>query len=244
MNREHIPFDVLSEMHDRLLPHGEEERVRAHLRVCAECRREFEGIGRMITMVSSLHRLHPAGERDLLRASMRRVRRRQRMYALKRFIPTSAVAAVIILALSVDHISMKQEQAPRELAVRQPREAARPDFPRFEVRELSGAYDSMRTLSMLKRNNARIITVSDSTIEGEMPANGFEEVAREIHRTRYYGGPPAAMSRSAKMKAEREVADEKKKDKAMEESRADAPAAEVEKPRGTMVRFRINIQSR
>ncbi|TAL37087.1 MAG: zf-HC2 domain-containing protein [Spirochaetes bacterium] len=243
MNKEHIPFDVLSEMHDHLLTHGEEERVRAHLRVCAECRGEFEGIGRMIAMVSSLYRLHPVGERDLLRASMRRVRRRQRMYALKRFIPTSAVAAVIILALSVDHISMKQEQAPRDLAIRQPREGARQDFPRFEVRELSGAYDSMRTLSMLKRNNARIITVSDSAIEGEMPANGFEEVAREIHRTRYYGGPSVSMSRSAKMGAGKEAADEKRKDKAMEESKMDAPAPEVEKPKGTMVRFRINIQS-
>ncbi len=251
MSHEHIPFDMLSEMHDHLLAPGEEERVRAHLKSCAQCRREFEDTGRMISMVAALHRSRPRDEHALVHAAMTRIRRKQRLQGLRRYVPTAAAAAVIILALSVDHISMKQEKAPQEmLALRQPRESARFEFPRFEVREISGRGDSRRTLTMLKRNNARIITVTDSTIEGEMPAHGFEEIAREIRSQKAYGPPVASREMPAQKPAASksmagDKAEEKKKDALADESRAEAPAAEAEesKPRGTMVRFRINLQS-
>jgi hypothetical protein len=242
MIHEHIPFDILSELHDHLLAPGEEERVRMHLKSCAQCRREFEEIGRMISMVAALHRSRPRDEHVLVRAAMARIRRKQRVYGFRRFVPTAAAAAVIILALSVDHISMKQDKAPQEMvAMRQSRESSRYEFPRFEVREISGRGDSTRTLSMLKRNNARIITVTDSMIEGEMPAHGFEEIAREIHN------PPVATRSKPAQKADlaMDKAEEKKKEVRADESRAEAPAPEAEaaKPKGTMVRFKINLQS-
>ena len=185
MIREHVRFGLLSDLHDGVMDAVSKESVLDHIRECVECDREYREIGRMLRMVSGLRALCIRSGDDFTRATLSRIliceKKRKRQAYYKRMIP-SAVAAMVIFLVGVDQFRNSPSGTKPE-AVRMSSNLGSGD----ESREIASSYDMRRTISILKRNRARVTMVSGACIEAEAPVRFVDDIQRECEGSVSYG---------------------------------------------------------
>lgn len=177
MTREHVRFGLLSDLHDGVMDAARKESVLDHLRDCAACDREYREIGRMLRMVSCLRSMCIHSGHDFARATLSRIivceKKRKRQVYYKRMIP-SAVVAMVIFLVGIDQF----QNSPTGTRPGATRVAAGSGSGEI-LREIGSAYDMRRTISILKKNRARVAMVTDSYIEAEASGRSLEDIQRE-----------------------------------------------------------------
>ncbi|HSV95876.1 MAG TPA: zf-HC2 domain-containing protein [Spirochaetota bacterium] len=177
MMKEHITFGMLSDLHDEMMSAARKESVMDHLSGCPACGREFELLGRMVRMVSCLRVIGIRSGNDFARATMSRVllceRKRKKHLYYKRVIP-SAVAAMVIFMVGIDQFQ-NGPSGERRGGARIATNAGSGEV----SREIGSAYDMRRTMSILRKNRARVTMVTDGYIEAEAPSRSVDDIQRE-----------------------------------------------------------------
>ncbi len=177
MTREHITFGLLSDLHDEVLNAARKKMLVEHLNGCPACGREFEQLGRMVRMVSCLRLIGIRSRDEFARATLSRVilcdRKRKRQLYYKRVIP-SAVAAMVIFLVGIDQFKNGPTGERRSGA----RIAAGAGSGEVS-REIGSAYDMRKTMSILRKNCARVTVVTDGYIEAEAPSRFIDDIQRE-----------------------------------------------------------------
>jgi len=186
MTREHVRFGLLSDLHDEVMDAARKESVLDHLRDCSTCDREYREIGRMVRMVSCLRSMCIHSGDDFTRATLSRIiiceKKRKRQVYYKRMIPSS-VAAMVIFLVGIDQFQ-NSPTGTRPGAVRMAAGSGSGEI----LREIGSAYDMRRTISILKKNRARVTMVTDSYIEAEASSLSIDTIQRECE-----GSVPAGM---------------------------------------------------
>jgi hypothetical protein len=177
MTKEHITFGLLSDLHDEVLNAARKDSLMEHLGGCPACGREYEELGRMVRMVSCLRVIGIRSRDDFCRATLSRVilceRKRKRHLYYKRVIP-SAVAAMVIFLVGIDQFQ-NGPTGERRSGARIASSASGGEL----AREIGSAYDMRRTMSILRKNRARVTMVTDGYIEAEVPSRFVDGIQRE-----------------------------------------------------------------
>jgi len=183
----HVPFTLLSDFHDeRISEHGK-EYVREHLSRCEQCRREYRKLEQMLRMLSLVDRAEIRSVETFTASTMDRIRRnagnRGRSRFLYRVLP-SAAAAMVLFMLGVNYLWKDGSMFEKKTAIMGPSGA---DYSMVSTgrntpdsRVIDSRVSIRKNMSILRRNRARILLVTDSYIEAESPAYGFEGIRREI----------------------------------------------------------------
>ncbi len=192
MNDEHIPFVLLSDYHDDQISGPQKNRIEDHLSRCEECRKQYRSLTAMVQMVSMIGREEIRSCDAFVNDTMRKVllaykKRRRNLYL--RVVP-SAAAAVVILVIGAGFMRTGSRVEERKIAIMGPspvdRHYAASGFREPNYRT-ADSYDNMtKTLAVLRRNRARILLISDSYIEGEIAAQGFDDIRRELRHSRLF----------------------------------------------------------
>jgi hypothetical protein len=202
MKKEHIPFAVLSALRDNLLSPDDARRVTEHLGACSDCRRENDDLSRLLRLVSALNSLQIKSGDAFPAETLRRVKRRLRISLYKKTIPYAATAALLMVAVGLEifrGVSVREEAAKLVNPAASGERALyiRGELPR-DFDGLSSIYDIKETLSILRKNSARVVVVSDSYIKAEAPARSLANLRREFDAVRFTshngGGVPPSGS--------------------------------------------------
>jgi len=201
--KEHVPFNRLSEYHDGALVAEEKERIAAHLRQCPECARDLEELGHLVKMIASLKCIGIRCSESFVRDAMSLIRRRKRLFYFKRFLPAAAAAALVLFVIGIDRFQdspVRREERVAVTSMERDVSAGDEIGAGTEVREISSSLDVRKTISLLQNSGATIVSISDSSIEGEIAEHEFEYLRGQFEANRGLrrngAGSPVGLSAS------------------------------------------------
>ncbi len=190
MKKEHIPFNTLSDLCDDVLSPAEKEEALRHVELCPGCARDYEDLGKLIRMVSCLQLFGIQGGDEFTRRTLDLIKRRKKIFYYKRFIPYAAVAAMMIFVIGIDQLREGKVGNEGEMAMSgitgNERLVKSSGESGDDISEISSSYDIRRTLSILRNNSARIVTISDAYIEGEAPVFRIDSLRREFEGAQFH----------------------------------------------------------
>lgn len=183
MKNEHIPFTMLSDLHDNILPDSERAELESHLKECPHCLKEYQDLNKLINMVSYLRFMKIKSGDEFVHSTLYLIRRRRKLYYYKRIIPTAA-AAVIFFIVGVGYFNSVPVYENGNKAfnyhTNAPAHTAGAGHFFRDLKEISSLYDIKNTLSILRKNSAHVVLVSDSYIEGDVPVYVFDNMSKEF----------------------------------------------------------------
>ncbi len=235
MKIEHIEFSVLSDFHDDMLSPEKREAVLAHIRECAACKKEYEDLQTLVRMVSCLKGMGIKNGDEFTRHVICLIETRRTRSYFRKLVPSAAVAALIVFAVGLDYFGGRSQRTETATTMTS---APSVDLPRPSINgvraihEISSDYGIKKTLSILRSNSARVVMMSDSYIEGEAPARGFNNLCREFEAAQThasYGMATPVSMREPEMAQENSVY--------IAEQFAASGARD-----GGIVRFRVNLR--
>jgi len=183
----HVPFTLLSDFHDERISEHRKEYVREHLGRCEQCRREYRKLQDMLRMLSLVEKAEIKSSETFTASTMERIRQnagnRGRRRVLFQVMPAAA-AAVVLFVLGIDYLWNNGPVYEKKTAIMGPSGA---DYSMVssgrhapDSRVIDSRVSIRKNMSILRRNRARILLVTDSYIEAESPAYGFEDIRRQI----------------------------------------------------------------
>lgn len=199
--KEHVPFNRLSEYHDGVLAAEEKELIAAHLSRCPECARDLDELRHLVRMIASLKCIGIRCSESFVRDAMALIRRRRRLFYLRRILPAAAAAALVLFVIGIDRYQdspMRQDERIALSSVEREISTGSDIETGVDAREITSSYDVRKTISILQNNGASIVSISDSSIDGEISENEFEylkgqfEPNQGIRRDR--AGSPVGLS--------------------------------------------------
>ncbi|MCX7679896.1 MAG: hypothetical protein N2316_11865 [Spirochaetes bacterium] len=179
MNSEHISFEVLSRYHDGdFFPSSTKLSIEAHLKECAQCKRELEKIEKMRMILASLCVYEVSSSRSLSNKIMARIvnhyksNEQRKQHRKKRYVllPAAAAVAVVFIGIVFVRVEMRNDFSAQKNEYRGGNHA------NLEFHRIVDAMNAVRAVG------ATVIEVSDSYLLIEAPAEKLSHIQQTLHR--------------------------------------------------------------
>jgi hypothetical protein len=166
MTDRHIPFDRLSDLHDGEIEISDDKEVIiGHLGECFQCRTEMDRLHNTIMRCVAFRETIVCMD-GFHQRTMKVIRWRRRRHSFMKAMPAVAASIAIVGGVTLFNSGVPGQEG--------------------SVRQKSTAYvssavtDTEKIVDILGGNNARILTVSDYFIEGEIEAGQFNKLRRDL----------------------------------------------------------------
>ncbi|MDR3237399.1 MAG: hypothetical protein LBT84_02730 [Spirochaetia bacterium] len=172
MIENHIPFEKLSDFcDDEVIVQEERKELLEHMQKCHFCKSEFHQLQSMISYCSDLRKTFICAE-DFVKKTMAAIKWRHRRRTLLTHVPVAAASVVLIggVALFASIINAPAGHDTGSFAI----------MPPSPLPLNTAASDTENVVGILSANSASIFKVSDLFIEGEIAAERFAKLRREL----------------------------------------------------------------
>jgi predicted nucleic acid-binding Zn-ribbon protein len=165
MKGEHVPFEKICELYDGEIPDaGEREALMDHIKGCPECSESYNKMQGMMSLLCSckcgISHMQYFKSETLIKIKSRK---RQKLF----FKDLPAMAAAILIFVGIGIVSSVFMSTDETTAL-------------SDSRMQPSMNDSEEVINIIRKNNARIVNVSDIFVEGEVSRASFNRLRRDL----------------------------------------------------------------
>ncbi len=208
MKENHITFQTMSDFIDGdIIPQDKKDEFFTHINTCAECAKEFEKLNKMMNLFSE------AGKRDFSLETfsydtMRKIKKRALRRKAKSFMPAAAAASVMVLigyGLFNPFKTADIQLPVAENKIENKAEIGTGIIPVVtnisnlgNISNVNVINETEDVLDIIRKNNAKILKISDNFIEGEVTEKSYSKLKRNLgFRKVVFSSPSAVVPKSS-----------------------------------------------
>ncbi|MDY6932616.1 MAG: zf-HC2 domain-containing protein [Spirochaetota bacterium] len=183
MNKEHISFNRLSDLHDNILSELERDAIMRHLAVCSECSKRYNNLNKLLRMMSYMDLFRIKSEDEFVVKTLKKIKGVRKRVLLFRLLPASAVIAFVIILLGIGYYRGFEDGGKYNHENHQAIRETDEDYEPSQYREINSEYGMDETLSIIRNNNLQKVSISESYIEGNIHIEDYDRLKRECGYT-------------------------------------------------------------
>jgi hypothetical protein len=192
MKEEHVSFEILSDLYDNELSESSKSEVLTHLKECEHCKKEFETLGKMLTLITLATDVKLPDEFTFNVINIFKGRKAKKRHRAYYYAPVAA-AIIAILGVTLFFYEKSHNISNKNIAqlttqkpvskVSQPISKAKSLVSSMQPKVQSSASASVqldnrlnetqRIISIISDSNARILNILENSIEGEISEEEF-----------------------------------------------------------------------
>lgn len=188
MKENHITFQMMSEFIDGdISEQDKKDEFFSHMNSCKDCSKEFEKLNKMMILFSE------AGKREFTldtfsSDTMREIKKRALRRKAKSYMPAAAAASVMVLVGYGLFNPFKTAEISSPVAENKSENRA---VISSEIKSNSNEADDV--LDIVRKNNAKILRVTDNFIEGEVSEKSYSRLKRNLGFRKVVFSSPSAV---------------------------------------------------